>query len=204
MKYLKYLLIIYIIVIIGYILWGCSPTPINSIETVETTYPDPIPYTPTINNEPSEDNNNEDIEYYSLPKQNTPVYTPWIVLTDFDKEVIAKTVELEAGAENFECKCAIVSVIINRHLLQYHGKTTIYDLCTDVNQFSAGDRIVNNTVDYYPEDMQAVEYVIANGLTVDRAVVYFRSKHFWDWDNAMDYKQIDHTYFSYNLDLIVG
>lgn len=113
-------------------------------------------------------------------------------LTESEKYMLATLVRLEAGGQSWECQCAVASVVINRLNRQYGGKTTLQGIIYAKGQFSPAHRIKRNN----PSQMQldVVEYVCKNGVTIPEDVVYFHYRHYGKWGKP--YCSIGTEYFS--------
>lgn len=119
---------------------------------------------------------------------------PEVFLTSSEINLLASLVELEAGIENYDCKMAVASVVINR--MKYYDKD-LNDIIYASNQFSVADRIGG----YEPteESVNAVRDVLTAGVTLPEYVTFFRAGHYHNWGDQTPYIQIGNTYFSYSL-----
>ena len=115
-------------------------------------------------------------------------------VTDYERELLARIVYLEANVESFDCQAAVTSVIFNRLLNGYWGDS-IYDVLYAKNQFSPINRI--NYVTPNATNYAAVDYVIKNGCTLPYYVMYFRAGYHFQWSGYVPYTVIDDTYFGY-------
>lgn len=115
-----------------------------------------------------------------------------INISSGDIDLIAKLLYLEGRGESEECQRAIVSVIINRLKSGYWG-STYHDVIFAKNQFEPAGSISKTTAG--AKQYEIIEYVMKNGTTLPKYVLYFRANYFFDW--CVDYKKIDNTYFSY-------
>ncbi len=130
---------------------------------------------------------NEVLVATALPKS-------YIDMTDDDINELATLVYLEAGAESYECKMAVASVVINR--MTYYDQS-LQNIIYEPNQFTPAYLIPF----YEPSEssLRAVKEVVSNGPTLPEYVTYFRADHYFDWgDRYVNYINIDHTYFSYD------
>lgn len=144
-------------------------------------------------------NNSEESE---IPVETTSSY---YVVTEEERELLARIVTCEASICSVECQQDVCSVIFNRlesqkWTLDLNGdnKITVYDIVYYPNAFSplldgSFERCVVPTKEAY----EAVDYVIHNGPTLPTYVRYFRADTDFNWDNYMNYKEIDNVYFGY-------
>jgi len=119
------------------------------------------------------------------------------IISDEDRETLARLVFLEARGESIECQRAIVSVVINRWIDGTWGDT-LEEVVFAPYQFTPAYLIPDTT----PTETQyeVVDYVLQNGCTVPEYVMYFRADHhFENWydDGYEPYEVYDHTYFGY-------
>ena len=111
-----------------------------------------------------------------------------------DRETLARLVFLEANTESIECQKAIVSVVINR-VNSGHWGDTVNSVVYAKNQFTPASRIpyVTPTATNY----EAVDYVLANGVTLPSYCLYFRVGYHFSWNGYVPYTSIGNTYFGY-------
>ena len=116
------------------------------------------------------------------------------VITSEEREMIARLVYLEANTESIECQRAVVSVVMNRLESGYWGKT-IKEVIYAPGQFSPASLIKHTTprkINY-----EAVDYVINNGITIPKYILYFSAGKFFSWKGYCAYTKIDNTCFGY-------
>lgn len=119
---------------------------------------------------------------------------PDVFLTYNEIKLLASLVDLEVGIENYDCKMAVASVVINR--MKYENKN-LTDIIYEENQFSVADRVSN----YEPseESIKAVRTILTTGVTLPEYVTFFRAGQYHEWGDLIPYIQIGNTYFSYSL-----
>lgn len=120
-----------------------------------------------------------------------------IRFTEDDIYLLATLVTLEVGAESYECQKAVASVVINRMIVD---NKSLSDVIYQRNLFSVAPKVASAAP--FDECIQAATDVVENGTTVPRYVTYFRAGHYHDWgDRYVSWKQIDKTYFTYDIKL---
>ena len=112
-------------------------------------------------------------------------------ITDYERDLIAKLLWTEARGESLECQKAVVSVIFNRLDSGYWGNS-IEGVIKAPGQFDLGNKL--NNVKPTETQYEIVDYIVENGPTLPKDVIYFRAYYYHSW--ATNYCQIDHTYFS--------
>lgn len=119
---------------------------------------------------------------------------PAFLVSSVDRELIARTVYLEAGGESFECMTHVASVIFARLMNGYWGDT-FTDVIYSPSQFAVAP-VISVT---FPSETayEAVDYVIEHGLTLPPYVLYFRADYDFQWDGYVGYYNIDNIYFGY-------
>jgi hypothetical protein len=131
-----------------------------------------------------------------------PEPEPYIVLTESERLILATLLRLECGGCTYECQMAVASVVLNR--MDVWDKT-LREVVFGKNAFSPARLISKKTgKSYYNPSKdgmykicwQVVDDICANGPTVPRCVIYFRSKRYHSW--APEYAKIDLLYFSYD------
>ena len=139
-----------------------------------------------------------------VTSKNESLAVTYYSITSEEREMLAKIAQLEASICSKECQRAVVSVIFNRlHSGKWRkdmnndGQITLYDIIYYPNAFTPVlcgkmDNCVPTQRDY-----DAVDYVLANGVTVPTEVRYFRTDHDFTWDNYANYCVIDNVYFGY-------
>lgn len=130
------------------------------------------------------------IEYVEIPVvEYVEVQKKYYNVTAYERDILAKTVYLEARGESDEAQKAVCSVIFNRVL---HGYGTIDSICHDKNQFSVAPKVdgAKPTEHTY----KLVDEVIENGSTIPTDVIFFRDSFYHSW--AKNWKKIDSLYFS--------
>lgn len=117
-------------------------------------------------------------------------------LTDDEVYMLAALLYLEGRGESIECQEAICSVVLNRMSL---WEMSLYDVIYQANpdpQFSTA-YLVSSTVPEQ-EQIDVVNSVISNGVSIPEYVCYFRASYYHDWYGMNDYTDLDNTYFSYS------
>jgi spore germination cell wall hydrolase CwlJ-like protein len=130
----------------------------------------------------------------AIHTQESIIEEPKYNLTPEEREMLAGLVFTEANTESLECQKAIVSVVINRWENGYWGNT-LYDVIYAKHQFAAAHKI--KTVTPTANNYEAVDYVLMNGCTLPKYVLYFRANYHFKWHGYVPYTSIDHTYFGY-------
>lgn len=115
-------------------------------------------------------------------------------ITSVEREMLARLVYREANTESIECQRAIVSVVFNRLASGYWGDT-LEEVVYAENQFAPANLLYCTTPT--EANYEAVDYVLENGVTIDRYVLYFRANYHFEWNGYKPYIGIDHTYFGY-------
>lgn len=135
-------------------------------------------------------------EWAPYPAEAGP--TPYVTLSEHEKEVFAILIYLEAGAEPLECQYACASVVLNRYTTGNYD--SILDVIYAKGQFSPAHLIEK----YEPKDKQLeiVEWLCTYGPTIPEYVTYFRASYYHTWSNLVDWKMIEgntnDVYFSYD------
>ena len=119
-----------------------------------------------------------------LPKSKLPVK-----VTEKDIRDIAALVYLEAGGQSYRCQKAIASVIFKR-MIRY--KKSAQAVIYESGVFSPASRVPRTIPSR--SCMKAVKDVLANGTSLPRSVVAFRSGHYHSFGHA--YCCVDGVYFS--------
>lgn len=130
----------------------------------------------------------------SVPEK---IHIDYIKLTDDEIYELATLVWLEARGESQECQKAVASVVINRMTT---GNLSLHDVIYAKNQFTPANLISTST----PDDIQIaiVNEIVMNGPSIPEYVTYFRTGYYHQFSNRLiQYKCIDNTYFSYDIDL---
>ena len=115
-------------------------------------------------------------------------------ITSVEREMLARLVYREANTESIDCQMAIVSVVFNRLASGYWGDT-LEEVVYAKNQFAPTNLLYCTTPT--ETNYEAVDYVLENGVTIDKYVLYFRANYHFDWNGYQPYINIDHTYFGY-------
>lgn len=115
-------------------------------------------------------------------------------ITSVEREMLARLVYREANTESIDCQRAIVSVVFNRLASGYWGDT-LEEVVYAKNQFAPANLLYCTTPT--ETNYEAVDYVLKNGVTMDKYVLYFRANYHFDWNGYKSYVNIDHTYFGY-------
>lgn len=116
------------------------------------------------------------------------------IITSEEREMLARLVYLEANSESLDCQKAIASVVINRWQNGHWGET-LEKVVYYKNQFTPItyiNQITPNNTNY-----EAVDYVLKNGCTIPKYVLYFRANHHFKWDGYAAYAKIDDVCFGY-------
>lgn len=129
-----------------------------------------------------------------IPVEVDPKYA--YNVTAEEREMLARLVYLEANTESLDCQKAIASVVINRWQNGYWGDT-IKKVIYSPSQFTPASKIKHTTPNN--KNYEAVDYVLKNGCTLPKYVLYFRSSYHFDWNGYMPYTSIDNTYFGYMI-----
>lgn len=121
----------------------------------------------------------------------------YIILTGDEKWALACLVYLEGRGESLDCQRAIASVVINRYTTGSYQ--TLFDVIYEPLQFSPAYLIEDTT----PTDIQiaVVEEIAWKGPTIPEYVTFFRAGRYHNFGDLVDWKQMDHTYFSYSQSL---
>ncbi|MCM1286619.1 MAG: cell wall hydrolase [Bacteroides sp.] len=114
-------------------------------------------------------------------------------LTWSEIKLLASLVDMEVGIENYDCKKAVASVVLNRMLLT---DDTLENVIFAENQFSAADKVREHTPS--EESVNAVKEVLGGGVTIPEYVTFFRADNYHKWGDQIPYIQIGNTYFSYS------
>lgn len=128
--------------------------------------------------------------------------TKAFIVTDEEREMLARLVYLESSICSSECQQAVVSVVFNRlesnrwrKDMNNDGIITLYDIVYYPNAFTPAyliDSTIPNQAAY-----DAVDYVLEHGITVPTYVRYFRTKYDFSWEGYRNYTVIDNVYFGY-------
>ncbi len=140
----------------------------------------------------TEENQSTQEEFIIQPIEPTPTYV--YNITPEERETLARLIFLESNTESLECQKAITSVVINRMHSGYWGNT-INSVVYAKNQFTPASKIpyVTPTATNY----EAVDYVLANGVTLPSYCLYFRAGYHFSWKGYVPYTSIGNTYFGY-------
>lgn len=112
-------------------------------------------------------------------------------LTQYDKELLAKLLCMEAGSEPFEGQQAVAEVVLNR-LYSGRFQSTVYNVIHAEGQFPSASRLYKGDPDY--SQYKAIEQAL-NGPYVLPEDVYFFAKFKMN-DNV--WGQIGSHYFCYS------
>ena len=153
----------------------------------------------------------ENIQASSISKETTFEHTTLVdsvehkvgfVITNQEREMLARLVYLESSICSAECQRAVVSVVFNRlesnrwkKDVNDDGVITLYDIIYYPNAFTPAYLIDSTTPNQ--EAYDAVDYVLEHGITVPTYVRYFRTKHDFSWEGYKNYTVIDNVYFGY-------
>lgn len=117
-------------------------------------------------------------------------------LTETDRDdLIAKTVEAEAGIEPFIGKVAVAATILNR--MELRGMTA-EEVIYERNQYATPKSEASE------ESRRAVEVAKANRDLFPKTMTLFRTDHYHTLKYAADYVQIGRHYFSIDMTLKEG
>lgn len=130
------------------------------------------------------------------PETAAPVY----VISESDREILARLILLEAGGTSWEEQCACASVVFNRYDNGYWGKD-FTKIIYATRQFAPAYNIpyVTPTQEQY----DVIDYICQNGPTLPYYVLYFRADYYhagWYGKTMVPYCNIGNTYFSYQLE----
>ena len=121
------------------------------------------------------------------------------IITSVEREMLARIVHRESNTESLECQIGITSVIINRWQDGRWGNT-LSEVIYAPHQFSPSGLIYKTTPT--ETNYQAVDYVLKNGSTLPKYVMFFRANFGFsstNWANKgyKEYTQVDNTFFGY-------
>lgn len=185
----KFLTVVFLIIICFCLFSGTQ-----KIETIELA-------TDTCYSQPLAKNNLCE-ELLNISELDVFGYIPSIVVTEQEREMLARLVYLESGICSQECQRAVASVVFNRlhsgswkQDMNADGVITLYDIIYFPNAFTPAYKIP--TTIPKQECYDAVDYVLKNGCTVPEYVRYFRIDYDFKWKDYCNYCVIDNTYFGY-------
>lgn len=115
-------------------------------------------------------------------------------VSDTERESIARILYREAGHSSWDTQCAVVSVILNR-LKSPYWKNEIASVLSAPGQFSTYKLIKNTTPT--EENYSVVDFVLKNGPTIPKYVLYFRSSYHFKWSGYHGYCTYGNLYFGY-------
>lgn len=117
-------------------------------------------------------------------------------ISSVEREMLARLVYLEANTENLECQMAVASVVINRWLDGWWGKT-IAGVIYAPYQFTPAGLIHKTTPT--ETNYAAVDHILKNGSILPKYCMYFRSEYCFSdvWERYTRYAQIGDIYFGY-------
>ena len=125
---------------------------------------------------------------------------PYLEMSEDDKYELATLVYLESGIESYECQKAVASVIVNRMTTR---DISLQEVIYEPYQFTPAERVPTSSPSQ--STLDAVEEVVTEGPTLPEYVTYFRADYYFNWgDRYVEYKCIDHTYFSYDIHVKEG
>lgn len=167
-----------------------EPSKSENIE-ISTTPSQSISPTPSASTVPSIDNSKDNTFYY--------------IITDEERELLARIVTCESSICSLECQKDVCSVIFNRlesgkwrKDMNGDGQITLYDIIYYPNAFTpASNGALDRCTTPCKSAYEAVDYVVKNGPTVPTYVRYFRTSYDFKWDGYSNYKVIDNVYFGY-------
>ena len=129
-------------------------------------------------------------------------FLPAYVITEEERELLAKIVYLESGICSFDCQIAVASVIFNRldsgrwkQDMNRDGIITVYDIVYYPGAFSTIHKVA--TCQPSASAYNAVDYVTDYGVSLPTEVRYFRTNHDFKWENYANYCILDKMYFGY-------
>lgn len=127
---------------------------------------------------------------------------PYKVITEEEREMLARLTWLESGICSFDCQVAVVSVVFNRldsekwkTDMNGDGVITLYDIIYYPHAFTPAYKIPY--VEASQSCYDAVDYVLLNGPVFHNGVRYFRIDHDFNWSEYNNYCVIDNVYFGY-------
>ena len=127
---------------------------------------------------------------------------PYKVITEEEREMLARLTWLESGICSFDCQVAVVSVVFNRldsekwkTDMNGDGVITLYDIIYYPYAFTPAYKIPY--VEASQSCYDAVDYVLLNGPVFHNGVRYFRTDYDFNWSEYNNYCVIDNGYFGY-------
>lgn len=117
-------------------------------------------------------------------------------ITAEERDLLARALYLEAGAQSIECQKKVASAIIN-YWLGFNGKKTLKQVIYSGNYLSVADSITKTVPKQTQYDV--IDYLIENGSVLPEYVKYFRNQYHHNWKNYVGYCDIENIYFGYLL-----
>ena len=127
-----------------------------------------------------------------VEKEPTYVYN----ITSTEREMLARLVYLEANIDSLDCQKAVISSVINRWQDGKWGDT-LSDVVYAKGQYTPAFLISKTTPT--ERNYEAVDYVLKNGCTIPKYVMYFRMDYGFSqtYEGYEEYIEIDNTFFGY-------
>lgn len=119
-----------------------------------------------------------------------------IDITVEERDLLARALYLEAGAQSKECQEKVASAIIN-YWLSFDGKKTLKETIYSGNYLSVASKITSTVPKQKQYDI--VDYILANGSVLPSYVMYFRNQYHHNWSGYSGYCDVDNVYFGYLL-----
>lgn len=135
-------------------------------------------------------NNNEKKVVENVATKNKKVYN----VTSEEKELLAKLLYCEGRGESIECQRAIISVVFNRLDSGIWGNS-IEEVIYAQGQFEPVQLGLLKNAKPSQNQYDVVDYVVTNGGTLPKWVLFFRASYHFNWKNYTQYTRIDNTYF---------
>ena len=129
---------------------------------------------------PTQKSSKPSLQEHAKPKYN---------LSEKEIRLIASLVYLEAGSQSTKCQQAIASVVINR-MNRYH--MTARQVIYENGVFSVAYKVARTKPSQ--QSLNAVRYVVNNGVTTPKNVLAFRNGHYHSFGRR--WKCIDGVYFT--------
>lgn len=128
-----------------------------------------------------------------------PEPTTYYLVTEEERELLARLVYCEANTESLECQKAVVSVVFNQLESGIWG-ASLEEVIYYGNNYSPVVFGLIDAAEPTALNYEAVDYVLQNGPTLPTYVRYFRADYHHQWEGYKGYKTIDNVYFGYFLD----
>ena len=126
-------------------------------------------------------------------------------ITEQERDLLARLVFLEGGAESYECKKAIISVVFNqlmdgrwgdniKSIIYYRG---LYSTAKSIKRTIPYRIVKNGYKEAWDDCFRAVDEVVKYGSTIPQYVKYFSAGGYHKWKGYVGYIRLDKTYFGY-------